>query len=96
MLFPVCVVRDGELYRVTAPDVPACIATDPDAQRALTRMHLLLEGFIAQAMIDDRPLPDVSDIAVMRADPVYAGQALYEIHINPVHLRAVARHQTGR
>ncbi len=96
MLFPVCVTRDGASYRVVAPDVPECVATDPDAQRALTRMHLLLEGFISQALIDDRPLPAPSDVAEVRLRPEYAGQAIYEIHINPVHLRAVAKHQAGR
>ena len=96
MLFPVCLSAAGEKYRVVVPDIPGCEVVDDDRQRAITKAHLRIEGVISQLLIDGAALPETSAIREVRERPEYASAEVYEIHINTVHLSAVARHQAGR
>lgn len=77
-----------------APDLPECRVEDSDRDRALTRVHLSLEGTIANRLIAGLDEPAVSSIDALRRKPDYAEAEITLIHINETHLRAVARHQT--
>jgi predicted RNase H-like HicB family nuclease len=37
-------------YTAKVPDLPTCVATDPDMERVLTRIHLVLEGFFSDRL----------------------------------------------
>lgn len=93
MLIVVC-ARTNALghCEITVPDLPECDVTDPELGRALTRVHLRLEGAIAERMIAGQSLPETRSLAEIRS--LTDGADCYEIHINPVHLGAVARHQS--
>jgi predicted RNase H-like HicB family nuclease len=80
-------------FTATVPDIPGCAATDPDIERVLTRIHLVLEGFISDSLIDGQELPSVRLREELRQDPNFAADQLFDIHINLTHLAAVAKHQ---
>jgi hypothetical protein len=96
VLIPVCIAsqEDGTLL-ATVPDIPAVTASDSELGRALTRIHLKLEGFISEQLLAEEKLPEVRTLSAIRAaEPAADCTAdYYEIHINLTHLRAVARHQ---
>jgi hypothetical protein len=80
-------------YTAMVPDLPACLATDPDMERVLTRIHLVLEGFFSDRLIAGDELPVARSTLELQDLPEFAGARLFDIHINLVHLSAVAKHQ---
>ena len=97
MLYPVCLTHDADGHvKLTAPDFDKLSARDADRQRALTRVHLKMEGVASQLLLDGAPLPTPSSVEDILNDDAWAGSEVLIIDINPVHLAAVARHQAGR
>ena len=95
MLVPVFVECDEkQTFRVLAPNFPGCDAQGAELGRAITRIHLKLEGRVSEMLINGESLPaeDELDMVCERGDESEGD--LYRTHINLVHLTAVARHQT--
>jgi len=96
LLYPVCITMDSQRrVSITAPDFDGLSVTDPDKQRALTRIHLLMEGAASRLLIDSASLPAASEAHEIKARPAYSDCEVLGIDINPVHLAAVALHQAG-
>ena len=96
MEFPVCARTDEAGYCITAPDLDGCSATGPTVARALADLKLVIEGRLAELYGTGRPLPRPTTLERARAGDREADTAWFLIHINLVHLEAVAKHQAGR
>ncbi len=95
MLYPVCLITsDHGLITASAPDLPDTCAIDIDRQRALTKVHLRMEKAVSDLLIADQPVPAPRSKKALAELPEYAGHDIVSIDINPVHLAAVARHQS--
>ena len=97
MLVPVYISRESDqTFLAIAPDFPGCTARGSELGRTITRIHLKLEGRVSDMLIRGEPLPAVSEQEATGDEPVTDAGHGYQIHINLVHLAAVARHQTRR
>jgi predicted RNase H-like HicB family nuclease len=97
MLFPIVVQIDADgQFRGTVPDLDGCDATGGELGQTLTRVHLKIEGRISELLIAGEELPEPNTLDAIQQRPENRDLPCYEIHINLVHLRAVAKHQAGR
>jgi len=62
--------------------------------RTLTRIHLQLEGRVSEMLINGEMLPKIGCAEGELPGAVAGDGQFFEIHINLVHLAAVAKHQT--
>jgi len=82
------------VFIAQAPDFPGCIAKGSELGRTITRIHLQLEGRVSDILIKGEPLPVISELNASFDRESAGNEDYYQIHINLVHLAAVARHQT--
>jgi len=82
------------LYIAKAPDFPGCTATGSELGRTIARIHLQLEGLVSDILINGELLPTITDLNASTGRKPTDNGDYYQIHINLVHLAAVARHQT--
>lgn len=82
-------------WEAWAPDLPAARAAAATSGEALARVRLALEGAIAERLGRGAELPQPRSLQQLESDENSAGQ-LYEVHINLLQLRALAKHQQGR
>jgi hypothetical protein len=94
MLIPVFVHQQGGLFTACAPSLPECRLEDRDGGLAVARLRLVIEGALADRLIAGRPLPEISEIGMLRADERYRNGRWYDVHFNMAHIEAVARHQS--
>ncbi|MCP4275969.1 MAG: type II toxin-antitoxin system HicB family antitoxin [Gammaproteobacteria bacterium] len=95
MLVPVCITKeaDGRLL-ASVPDIPDVTASGSELDRTLTRIHLKLEGYVSELLLAEQPLPEIRTLKEIQNSVQIAD--CYEIHINLMHLQAVAKHQWGK
>lgn len=84
------------LHRARAPELPGVELADPDAGNAAARLHLVVEGALADRLLAGTPLPAGGPPARWTTDPDFAGARWFEMHINLGHIEALARHQSAR
>ena len=95
MLVPVFITRDEKnSYLAIAPDFSGCTARGTELGRTITRIHLQLEGRVSEMLINGEALPEIGSAKGQLPRTVAGDGQLFEIHINLVHLAAVAKHQT--
>ena len=94
MLVPVFISRNGNnKFSAIAPDFPGCTASGSELGRTITRIHLQLEGRVSEMLIKGESLPEIAGPPHGHGkEPDGVGQ-FFQIHINLVHLAAVAKHQ---
>ncbi len=97
MLFAIALqaTNDGR-WRATAPDLRNCDLTGSTEQEVLPKLRLAIEGELTRLLMADLPLPDAREGAP--APDFDTGEPVrwLNVHINLDHLRALARHQSGR
>lgn len=94
MLVPVFITRDDKhSYLATAPDFSGCIARGTELGRTITRIHLQLEGRVSEMLINGEALPEIGSAKDQLPSVVADSGQFFDIHINLVHLAAVAKHQ---
>jgi len=84
---------DDGIFTVSAPLLENCQVSDSALDRALTKIHLAIEGRISDLLIRNEPMPEESARMTKQTNADPSSCDAYDIHINIVHLTAVADHQ---
>jgi hypothetical protein len=94
MLFSVALMEtsDGRL-RAIVPDLPACELSGQLEQELLPKLRLRVEDELTSLLMAHRPLPDTRNGAMPADREDLAPARWISLHINLVHLEALARHQ---
>ncbi|MBM4220703.1 MAG: hypothetical protein FJ170_02000 [Gammaproteobacteria bacterium] len=94
MLFSVALMETTEgRLRAVVPDLPGCELSGELEQELLPRLRLRVEDELTSLLMAHRPLPDTRGGAVPTDRGDLARARWISLHINLVHLEALARHQ---
>lgn len=97
MLFAIALLHsDNGGLRAVAPQLDGCEVSGASEQECLPRLRLAIEGRLTELLLAGAGLPAACPAVPSQAWPQLDGARWASIHINLVHLEALARHQAGR
>lgn len=101
MLYAIALLTttSGQL-RAVAPDLEHCDLTGRTEQELLPRLRLAIEAELTRLLLAGEPLPDPRDGSPSKGGSLASAASgtlrWLTVHINLVHLEALARHQANR